>query len=70
MSPLIASLLTTVSLITIVTAFQLEGSAISYAIAKFQLWNLCLNASLSFEFRMTQPDGLLLYMGDSGTSLR
>ena len=42
--------------------FELEGSQISYA--KFPRWNPCLNGSLSFEFRSTQSNSLLMYMDD------
>lgn len=42
--------------------FDLEGSQISHA--KFPRWNPCLNGSLSFEFRTTQGNSLLMYMDD------
>ncbi|XP_052814158.1 neurexin-1-like [Mya arenaria] len=34
--------------------------------AQFPKWNACTESSLSFEFRTKEPDGLLLYMDDSG----
>ena len=52
-----------VFLFTLLTmGFDLEGSQISYA--KFPRWNPCLNGSLTFEFRSSQANSLLMYMDD------
>ena len=46
------------------SAFQLEGSQISYA--KFPPWDPCQNGSIALEFQTTRPHGLLLYADDGG----
>lgn len=45
--------------------FLLDGSAASYA--QFPRWNAAPNASLEFEFKTDQGNGLLLYTDDGGT---
>ena len=47
-----------------VTGITLEGTDRSYA--RFPKWNACVNASISFEFKTTQDEGLLLYTDDGG----
>ena len=39
-----------------------EPSENSYAL--YPIWSVCLNASLSFEFKTTQQNGLLFYVDD------
>ncbi|ESO88048.1 hypothetical protein LOTGIDRAFT_97249, partial [Lottia gigantea] len=34
--------------------------------ARFPIWNACINASVSFEFKTTQSDGLLMYTDNNG----
>lgn len=34
--------------------------------ARFPPWNACTNASISFEFKTTQEEGLLMYVDDGG----
>ncbi|CAG5122236.1 unnamed protein product [Candidula unifasciata] len=34
--------------------------------AKFPKWDACINASIAFEFRTRQNDGLLMYTDDNG----
>lgn len=34
--------------------------------AKFPKWDACINASISFEFKTRQKDGLLMYTDDNG----
>lgn len=46
--------------------FVLEGSPTSYA--QFKRWYAGITDSLSFEFRTTEPNGLLLYLDDGGNS--
>lgn len=48
-----------------VRGFLLDGSASSYA--QFPRWNAAPNASLEFEFKTDQGNGLLLYTDDGGT---
>ena len=45
--------------LTMTSAFVLEGSKTSYA--QFPRWEGTADSSLSFEFRTSQPSGLLLY---------
>ena len=47
-----------------VSGLYFRGTSESYA--KFEDWNLCKNASMSFEFRTTQVEGILLYVDDGG----
>ncbi|KFM68851.1 Neurexin-2-alpha, partial [Stegodyphus mimosarum] len=49
-----------------VKAFVLEGSPNSYA--QFKRWYAGVTDSLSFDFRTTEPNGLLLYLDDGGIS--
>jgi hypothetical protein len=34
--------------------------------AKYPKWDACINASIAFEFRTRQKDGLLMYTDDNG----
>ena len=45
-------------------AYELEGTHTSYA--QFRKWFPSPNASIQFEFKTTQPDGVLLYTDDGG----
>ncbi|KAG8179390.1 hypothetical protein JTE90_003646 [Oedothorax gibbosus] len=45
-------------------SFVLEGSTTSYA--QFKRWYADVTDSLSFEFKTTEPNGLLLYLDDGG----
>ena len=47
-----------------VTAITLDGTDRSYA--RYPKWNACVNASISFEFKTTQDEGLLMYTDDGG----
>ena len=47
-----------------VLGIYLQGSEESYA--RFPKWNACVNATISFEFRTTQSDALLMYVDDGG----
>ena len=47
-----------------VTAITLDGTDRSYA--RYPKWNACANASISFEFKTTQDEGLLMYTDDGG----
>ena len=40
------------------------GTSKSYA--RFPKWNACVNASISFEFKTLEGDGLLMYTDDKG----
>ncbi|KAK6166927.1 hypothetical protein SNE40_023527 [Patella caerulea] len=52
-----------VSLIT-VNSLRFRGEPNTYA--KFPVWNACINASISFEFKTTQSNGLFLYTDNNG----
>ncbi len=47
------------------TGITLEGTPKSFA--RYPKWNACVNASISFEFKTTQDEGLLMYTDDGGT---
>ena len=47
-----------------VTAITLDGSDRCYA--RYPKWNACVNATISFEFKTTQDEGLLMYTDDGG----
>lgn len=47
------------------SALHFPGSRISYA--RYPKWNACPNATISFQFKTTQSDGLLMYTDDHGT---
>ncbi|KAH9500061.1 Neurexin-1b [Bulinus truncatus] len=34
--------------------------------ARYPKWNACINASISFDFRTTLKDGLLMFTADRG----
>lgn len=34
--------------------------------ARYPRWDACISASIAFEFRTTQKDGLLMYTDDNG----
>jgi hypothetical protein len=46
------------------TAFFSDGT--DKAFVKYPRWQACLNGSINFEFRSTDPSGLLLYTDDGG----
>ena len=47
-----------------VSGLYFRGTPRSHA--KMEEWNVCKNASLSFQFRTTQEQGLLAYVDDGG----
>ena len=47
-----------------VSSLHYRGTYRSYA--EYSGWNVCRNASLSFQFKTTQVEGLLLYVHDGG----
>ena len=58
------ALLSSTSVPRSVDAVFIHGTESSYV--RYPRWNSCPNASLSFEFRTAQPEGLLLYADDGG----
>ncbi|ELT97440.1 hypothetical protein CAPTEDRAFT_26965, partial [Capitella teleta] len=38
----------------------------SNSFARFPPWDACVNASISFEFKTTQQEGILMYVDDGG----
>jgi neurexin len=63
-SPLGVILFITLALMGPARAFYLQGTDMSYA--RYPKWNACINASIGFDFRTTQKEGLLLYTDDGG----
>ncbi|XP_021368526.1 uncharacterized protein LOC110460117 isoform X2 [Mizuhopecten yessoensis] len=51
--------------LTNTNGIRLDGRVGSYA--KYPKWNACTNASISFEFKTQQVNGLLMYTDDAGT---
>ena len=62
--PSLLPLLLLLPLLTPVPGIYLQGTEESYA--RFPKWNACVNATISFEFRTTQPEALLMYVDDGG----
>ena len=53
-------------LIIIYSAHALEFTKTSNTYAKFPKWNACINSSMSFEFKTTAEEALLMYTDDNG----
>lgn len=66
LSLIIPSSLSSVSTSSLSSTITLEGSPYSYA--QYRKWFTTMNGTLSFEFKTTEPNSLLLYTDDGGIS--
>ena len=64
LQPIVVWIALHASILRDVSGVYLPGSDISYL--RYPKWNSCQNSSITFDFRTTQTDGLLLYADDGG----
>ncbi len=61
-----------ISFLTLIGVFHHGTEALTFqggtskSYARFPKWNACVNASISFEFKTLESDGLLMYTDDKG----